>query len=494
MVSWNKRQVRNMTIRKRLYLSNILMILVPVCIALLISAGCVGGMWLAVKSGGGLTVDDSEDFYRLSAGIAEMAEQSLSADGAEQAHLDELTALLDENAVSLSIMQNGVPVYHYGTQTADDTQLIAAADTLGGEARLSNGRRSLFAHTVEKHGAAYRILLLGSVQAVSYTSLKVAAVLAVLVLLCAVLAAILLTNRFLTRFVIRRVTGPLDLLADGVREIRDGNLEHRIEYDSDDEFASVCAAFNEMAERLAASVEQSLRHEQSRKELLAGISHDLRSPLTSIRAYVEGLLDGVARTPEMQRRYLQTVRTKAEDIDRMVSQLFLFSKMELDEYPVHPQHLRLDEAVQELVCTAETDHPDLTVTADTVPAAVCADPDELRRILRNIADNSRKYKVKPVGMLHISLKTTENDCILSLTDDGPGVPPAVCGKLFDVFYRSDPARRNPAGGSGLGLAIAAKAVQRMGGTIRAENAETGGLRIIITLPKEETGHAEDSDR
>ncbi len=481
-----------MTIRKRLYLSNILMIVVPVCIALLIAAGCIGGMWAAVKSGGGLMVDDSEDFYQLSAGIAEMAEEALGPDGAEQEQLSELASLLDRNSVALEITQDGTAVYQYGSENAADGALCTAAETLGDDARLSNGERSLFAHTVRRDGTEYRILLFGSVQAVSYQSLKIAAVLAVLILLTAVLAAILLTNRFLTRFVIRRVTQPLDLLADGVREIQNGSLDHRIEYHETDEFAPVCAAFNQMAEHLSASVEQSLRHERSRKELLAGISHDLRSPLTSIRAYVEGLLDGVTRTPEMQRRYLGTIRAKTEDIDRMVSQLFLFSRMELDEYPVHPQPLRLDEAVEELART--TALPGLTITADTVPAVVCADPEELRRVLLNIADNSRKYKQKPVGQLHISLKTTEKDCVLSLTDDGPGVPPEACGRLFDVFYRSDPARKNPSGGSGLGLAIAAKAVARMNGSIRAENAEKGGLRIIITLPKEENGHAENSDR
>ena len=481
-----------MTIRKRLYLSNILMIVVPVCIALLIAAGCIGGMWAVVKSHGGLMVDDSEDFYQFSTGIAEMVEEALGPDGAEQEQLGELTSLLDRNSVALEITQDGVPVYQYGSENAMDGALLTAAETLGDDARLSNGERSLFAHTVRRDGTEYRILLFGSVEAVSYQSVKIAAVLAVLILLIAVLAAIVLTNRFLTRFVIRRVTQPLDLLADGVREIQNGNLDHRIEYHETDEFAPVCAAFNQMAEHLAASVEQSLRHERSRKELLAGISHDLRSPLTSIRAYVEGLLDGVARTPEMQRRYLDTIHAKTEDIDRMVSQLFLFSRMELDEYPVHPQPLRLDEAVEELVRTAAL--PGLTITADTVPAVVCADPEELRRVLLNIADNSRKYKQKPVGQLHISLKTTEKDCVLSLTDDGPGVPPEACGRLFDVFYRSDPARKNPSGGSGLGLAIAAKAVARMNGTIRAENAEKGGLRIIITLPKEENGHAENSDR
>ena len=115
-----------MTIRKRLYLSNILMIVVPVCIALLIAAGCIGGMWAVVKSHGGLMVDDSEDFYQFSTGIAEMVEQALGPDGAEQEQLGELASLL------------------------------TAAETLGDDARLSNGERSLFMHTVRREGTEYR--------------------------------------------------------------------------------------------------------------------------------------------------------------------------------------------------------------------------------------------------------------------------------------------------------------------------------------------------
>ncbi len=98
-----------------------------------------------------------------------------------------------------------------------------------------------------------------------------------------------------------------------------------------------------MAARLKTSVARTRQDEESRKELLAGISHDLRSPLTSIRAYVEGLLDGVAKTPEARQRYLLTIKAKAEDIDRMVSQLFLFSKLDMAEYPMEPRTLRLDE-------------------------------------------------------------------------------------------------------------------------------------------------------
>ena len=475
-----------MTIRKRLFLSNLLMILVPVGIAALIAAGCVGAVWYTVRFGGGLGFDDSEDFYQVSAGIAELTEQALGAAPDEQrAALDEISALLNRNAVSLVIEQAGQDVYTYGASDPADGQLAQAAALLGGDARLSDGARSLYAHTAQVNGAEYRILLFSSAREMSYTSLKVLVAVLVIVLLFAVFAAVLLTNRFLIRFVFRRIEQPLSLLADGVHQIRDGNLDFRIEYTEKDEFAPICADFNEMAGRLRQSVEQTLRQEESRKELMAGISHDLRSPLTSIKAYVEGLLDGVARTPAMQRRYLETIREKAADIDRMVSQIFLFSKMELEEYPVHPEPLRLDEMVDSLAQQDAMQAEELVITTQTVPVTVYADPDLLRRVLQNILDNSLKYKNKPVCHLHIGMQAERDTCTLTLTDDGPGVPPDACGKLFDVFYRSDPARKNPAGGSGLGLAIAAKTVSRMGGAIRAENAPGGGLSIIITLRREE---------
>ena len=100
-------------------------------------------------------------------------------------------------------------------------------------------------------------------------------------------------------------------------------------------FSLVCDAFNEMAVRLKESVEQTMKNEQSRKELLAGISHDIRSPLTSIQAYVEGLIDGIADTPEKRKKYLLTIKQKSESISNMVSQIFTFSKMELDDYPLN---------------------------------------------------------------------------------------------------------------------------------------------------------------
>ena len=156
--------------------------------------------------------------------------------------------------------------------------------------------------------------------------------------------------------------------------------------------------------------------------------------------------------------------------------------------------IRLDVLIAGFVDEAAPDSRihGLEITAEQLaPVTVSTDPEQLRRVLSNILENSIKYKNKGMGHLRITL---EEGGRLVLADDGPGVPEEALPKLFDVFYRSDPARKNPAGGSGLGLAIASKAIQGMGGTIRAYNVHDGGLAIEITLPKEEHCDAEDPDR
>ncbi|WP_343063088.1 HAMP domain-containing sensor histidine kinase [Solibaculum mannosilyticum] len=297
----------------------------------------------------------------------------------------------------------------------------------------------------------------------------------------------MLTNRFLTKFVFRRIEEPLDILTAGVHEIRDGNLNFRIQYDRQDEFLPICEDFNEMAVRLKESVTKIQQQEQNRKELLAGISHDIRSPLTSIQAYVEGLMDGVARTPKVQRSYLATIKTKVEDLDRMVSQLFLFSKMELGDYPENSIRLRLDEKIEAAVLEAKEEYKEhgLQLITDLTPVTVTADPIQLERVISNVMGNSLKYKEQEKGLLRISLIKNGATCTLTFDDDGPGVPEEALPHLFEAFYRSDPARQNPQKGSGLGLAIVKSIITHAGGSIQAKRSEFGGLKIEICLSCEE---------
>ncbi len=486
-----------MTIQKRLFWSNLFMIAIPALLTAIVGLLCVGIIWLAMMQGAGFGVEDGGDFYLIGRSAANAAGQALSVQGDErEQQFAQLTTLLDADSMHLAVRKGEQILYTYGQAQEQDNALLLAAEHMTGEALLiCSGERGVYRAPLSagEHGAI--LYLFGTPGEHIGQDLRPVAVLSCLLVLLAVVCSVLLTNRFLTRFVLRHIEEPLDLLAAGARRLGTGDLDARISYSGQDEFTPVCHAFNEMARRLQESISRTCRDEASRRELLAGISHDLRSPLTSIRAYVEGLLDGVARTPARQRKYLETIRSKTEDIDRLVSQLFLFSELELDDYPQLIQRVELSQWISRLIGEVQSDYlrQGLAIRMQLTPAAVEADPEQLRRVLLNLLDNSAKYKDKPDGMAEITVAVREADVSICVADDGPGVPDDALSRLFDPFYRSDPARKNPAGGSGLGLAIAARAVQNMGGHICARNRASGGLIIEITLRKDANPDAENPD-
>lgn len=484
-----------MTIKKRLFCSNILMIVVPAVIVAFVGLLCMALLWITLQGGSGMHLEDGEDLRYIGRDMADQIEDFMTdTPDSWTSRMSSLESMTEDGTFRIVVTQNGGIAYAAGEEQPTDSQLIQAADSIDeADVFISVGDRSIYRIDNTLGGGSWSLYLFGTKQGHLDSGLRVILALAAIGLIFVVFLTILMTNRFLTRFVVRKIEEPLNLLSEGARRLGEGDLDFRITYTGKDEFAPVCGAFNEMAARLKESVERTRRDEESRKELLAGISHDLRSPLTSIRAYVEGLLDGVAQTEESKRRYLRTIRTKAEDIDRLVSQLFLYSKLDLEGVPMEMRPIRLDEFVTGFVDEASLDSRThgLEITAEHLaPVTVSADPEQLRRVLANILENSIKYKNKETGHLRITL---EESGLLVLADDGPGVPEDALPKLFDVFYRSDPARKNPAGGSGLGLAIAAKAVQGMGGTIRASSGPEGGLAIEISLPKEGDGDAENPD-
>ena len=302
-----------------------------------------------------------------------------------------------------------------------------------------------------------------------------------------VVILMILTNRFLSRFVFRRIEQPLAVLSDGVHHISAGNLDHRIVYTENDEFRQVCDDFNNMAAHLQGSIEEVQKNERNRKELLTSISHDLRSPLTSIKAFVEGLQDGVAATPESQQAYLAVVRQKTDDIICMVSQLFLYSKMDMGNYPVSHEPLDIGKELSDFVAASREEYraEGLLIEMADIPAGICvlADPLQLRSVFTNILNNSAKYKAKEIAAATIRCVQYDDMACISFEDDGPGVPEDTLSMLFEAFYRGDQSRRNPNQGSGLGLAITQKAIERMYGSVYAENRAQGGLRIVIEIPE-----------
>lgn len=232
----------------------------------------------------------------------------------------------------------------------------------------------------------------------------------------ALLAAIGFTNLYLTKHLFRYVQKPLDILVSGVKRIQEGNLDAPIGDVVPDEFKPACDAVDEMAARLKTSLEAQSRQQQ-KQELIAGMSHDLKSPLTSIRAYTEGLLDGVAKDEQTQARYLQTIYAKETELETLVNRLFSFAKLDLSEAPAKPEALEISGTFAEIAAGFEAEG--LDVRLDDLPdETVMADRELLSRCMSNLLDNSRKYGASHVV---ISADISGDTVSISVSDDGPGV-------------------------------------------------------------------------
>lgn len=476
-----------MNIRKQMVISNLLMIIIPVMAAAVAGLCCIGMLWYVIHHGSGVGVDDSMDFSWLAHLSVSYVQDAMNNDEAETPS-DPLSQLLDANTMHLIIMKDGAVAYSYGTDEEIDEQILESADAVPGhEIMLSSEGRNMYLARMEMEDGFYEVYLFATMHDMETRAFRIAASVTWVVLVCTIVLSVFITNRFLIRSLIRRIIAPLNMLSEGAKELGGGNLDYRIAYEKDDEFTPLCNLFNEMAERLKNLIIETEKDEENRKELIAGISHDLRSPLTSIQAYVEGLQDGIATSPEMRARYIAVILEKVRDIDMLVSQLFLFSKLELDDYPVSLQPLDIAAFIASFIEKRGTEYKEKGLEIIGSPAADCmyviADADLLERIFINIADNSTKYRNAENAHLWIDASCSSDESVIVLSDDGPGVEDGEYARLFDVFYRSDKSRRNPSGGSGLGLAISKKMTERMEGSIHAEKGKHGGLAMIIHLKR-----------
>ena len=464
-----------MTIRRRLFLSNMMMLVIPVALSMIFSY-----VILFVFSGRS-EVPMEQAFPRVFEIILKF-QRNENLD-ALYAGVDKFNADFIDNSVYMVIVRDDQLVY-----PENASELLSGnkpifdfifAEGVTGSITINHMR------FVIEQAREYRVVMVDT-QFEAGRGYGRPMVSQVLLVLGVMMVMIIATNRLLTHAITKRITTSLDRLANGAHQLKDGNLGYRIQYKGNDEFTPVYQSFNEMAVRLQKLIVRQQKDEESRKELLAGISHDLRTPLTSIKAYVEGLLDGVAEDFSAQLHYLSIIRNKAADIDQLVDKLFLFSKLDIDEYPFYHEKLNIGEELYSMA-RMEEDYKNrgLAVHLSEPPASlyVYADPVQLRNAFVNILENSLRYKDKETCTVKVLCFDGGQYVYVWMTDDGPGVPEKHLDKLFGVFYREDPSRHNPSTGSGLGLAITAKILDRMGGSIRAENAPGGGLRIVLELPK-----------
>lgn len=297
-----------------------------------------------------------------------------------------------------------------------------------------------------------------------------------------------LTNGILTYLVSRSIIKPLRMLKQAAEEIKEGNLEHEVNLKRKDEIGQLGAAFEEMRCRLNESIRLQLQYEENRKELISNISHDLKTPITGIRACVEGIQDGIADTESKRDKYMSMIAKKTEQMDRLIDELFLYSKLDLKQYPFYlePMDLTayLHACVEELRLDLRMEGVTITFTnASSRAILVMADRKNLHRIVMNIIDNSLKYMNKTKKELQIELFDDEAEATVKIKDNGSGIENSALQHIFDRFYREDPSRNAATGGSGLGLAIVKQIMEGHSGNVWAESSIGEGTSIYFTLPK-----------
>lgn len=472
-----------MTIKRRLFFSNILMIVVPVLLIMMI----VSVMMYATMNILGIqeSMKDNDQFYHSVVRVQEFAEEWLQNSDIEQIKLgiDTVWREYGYESAYLSLYQNGERQYTVGNYADNSfTEFVMSQEN---EYYFTMGQTGIY----KINAGEYTVLLVDA----KFQSMKqsdyaghyqyIGSIGFLLIII--VILIVFITNRLLTRMIIKSIITPLDTLVYGVHQIRDGNLSYRINYEGKDEFAAVCSDFNEMAERLLDMVNARQRDEENRKELIAGISHDLRTPLTSIKTYVEGIELGMASTPEIQKRYFGTIKDKTKDLEHIINQLFLFSKLDIGEFPMQTETINIGKFLSEFTKAVSDEYEQKGLRIDFTEATrdvmVDVDKVQFRNVLINILENSVKYGDKTQGVMLVSCHA-DKTATVTFTDNGPGVPKDTLEKLFHLFYRGDKARSNTSQGSGLGLAISAKIMELLGGSISAANAQEGGLSITLTLP------------
>ena len=294
-------------------------------------------------------------------------------------------------------------------------------------------------------------------------------------------------NLFMSYLLSKRILKPLTLLKTAVEDISKGDLSLEIIEAGDQEIRDLCADFEKMRIELKDSIHLKKKYDDNRTMLVSSISHDLKTPITSIKGYVKGILDGVANTPEKRERYLKTVYSKAEQMDVMINDLLLYSKLDLSQLPFNFEKTDIIDyfnyCIHESSLELEKSNIKIYLKNDLKESRyVKIDRERLMRVILNIIDNSRKYMDKAQGEIAILLRETNSSIIIEIRDNGSGIDKNDVNKIFDRFYRAD-AARSEANGSGLGLAIAKQIVEGHHGTIWAVSHENQGTSILISFGK-----------
>lgn len=304
----------------------------------------------------------------------------------------------------------------------------------------------------------------------------------------AIVLILIFTSFMLTQWIHKGVFTPINELNVAMRKIKSGNFDYALQTDAKGEIGDLYRNYEDMRLRLKESTEENIQQEKQNKELVSNISHDLKTPITAIKGYVEGIMDGVADTPEKMDKYIKTIYNKANDMDRLINELTVYSGIDNNRIPYNFHRINVadyfGDCVEEVGLDLESKNIELNysnlVESDTM---VIADPEQMKKVINNIISNSVKYMDKLHGEIDIRILDEVDSIRVEIEDNGKGIAQKDLQKIFERFYRTDASRNSAQGGSGIGLSIVKKIIEDHGGYIWATGKEGEGTCIHFVLRK-----------
>lgn len=285
-------------------------------------------------------------------------------------------------------------------------------------------------------------------------------------------------------YITKRKMKQIEAMAEGVKEIEKGNLAYRIEKKGEDEIAALTENINNMAEELMNNIEKERKLEKQKNELITNVSHDLRTPLTSIMGYLRLLRDSKYENQEQHDEYTRIAFAKSEQLKNLIEDLFEYTKLTNEQVVLEKQEVcvneLLEQLIEELVPQAEEHGLTFVKKFPEKRAYAAIDSEKMVRVFDNLLMNAIKYS-KDDGEIKVSLQRQRRDIQIVIANHSEEFTREELASLFERFYKKDQSRSRVTEGSGLGLAIAKSIVELQGGSIQAEY-ENGIIQFIVSLP------------
>ena len=485
-----------MKFRTRLLVTSVAIVLVPFLLTIAAFIGVASHVENMENEVGFLDKDNLaisytiENYSRMTEEVLQKVKNQIVADPfrlEDRAYLDEISGELNDK-FSYIVVRKGGEVYYTGNDS-DTKHIFAMLPEYGGE--MPDAETGLYYNDMKKlvkqldfrfaDGSDGSFFIVTGVRSLISRSALREMLLSLILVLC-------LTSILLTRWIQRGILKPINQLNTAMQNIAEGNLEYMLTTEEKGEIGELYRNYEDMRLRLKESTDEKLEHEQKNKELVSNISHDLKTPITSIKGYVEGIMDGVADTPEKMDKYIRTIYDKANDMDRLINELTTYSGIDNNRIPYTFRRINVmdyfGDCVEEVGLDLEAKHIELNYDALVEPSTqIIADPEQLKRVINNIISNSVKYMNKEKGVIDIRILDELDSIRVEIEDNGMGIAAKDLPNIFERFYRTDASRNSSKGGSGIGLSIVKKIIEDHGGYIWATSKENEGTCMHFVIRK-----------